>query len=823
MSLKTKPKPTRRAGGYRSRAAKSGVRRPSVRRKRSSSFNLPKFAQGQLGWVIVWIGVTVGLSVIFFNPLRNGVEAVLETLGLGVLLIVAAVVLDVRVAMRRPDITKEFLRLVGGYHLMLVFAFGVASMIKPDWTVGDVHFAGTSLGGDFGRLLTGSPIGVLGWLAAAGAGLSLIFPKRALQVWRGTVVSGKWVLSLDLPQNLMKGIASLFTALQPKDDYDEEERSLPQPYVPKHDEEWEETPLLTDGAFAEEEEEELEPEPESQNSVLVEGEPDDDKAERQQPLPMGRPAGRGWELPPLAALSEAADVEVRPIDNEVRAQLIVDTLASFGVDSRVVAVNQGPAVTQFGVEPGWEVKTRSVPLKDEHGKQMFDRDGAPLTKTEIVSKTRVRVNRITALANDLALALAAPTIRIEAPVPGKPIVGIEVPNTTMSTVALRSVIESTAFQKTVHKSKLALALGKGVSGESIAADLSKMPHLLIAGSTGSGKSVCINSIICGLLLHNTPEELRLVLIDPKRVELTTYNRAPHLAFSKVIVDMEEVVGTLQAVIHEMDSRYRRFAEIGVRNLEAYNKSPRASHKLPFWVVIIDELADLMMAAPYEVERQICRLAQLARATGIHLIVATQRPSVDVITGLIKANFPTRIAFAVSSQVDSRTIIDGVGAEKLLGRGDMLFMATDAAKPKRIQGSFVSDDEIEKVVDWWGSDRFRHLVPDKLDHLLEEANAEQADAEAKAEEDPLYEAARELAMEHSRISTSLLQRRLHIGYPRAARLIDMLEEEGVVSESEAGQSRQVIMTADSAADSGYGEDGVTFDSFGDDDPDPARFE
>jgi S-DNA-T family DNA segregation ATPase FtsK/SpoIIIE len=275
----------------------------------------------------------------------------------------------------------------------------------------------------------------------------------------------------------------------------------------------------------------------------------------------------------------------------------------------------------------------------------------------------------------------------------------------------------------------------------------------------------------------------------------------------------------------MDSRYRRFAEIGVRNIEAYNKSPRATHKLPFWVVIIDELADLMMAAPYEVERQICRLAQLARATGIHLIVATQRPSVDVITGLIKANFPTRIAFAVSSQVDSRTIIDGVGAEKLLGRGDMLFMATDAAKPKRIQGSFVSDEEIEKVVDWWGNDRFRHLVPDKMDHLLEEAKGEQAEAEARAEEDPLYEAARELALEHSRISTSLLQRRLHIGYPRAARLIDMLEEEGVVSGSESGQSRQVLVAAGSGEeDDGFGEETASFDSSGSGDgQDSARFE
>ena len=287
--------------------------------------------------------------------------------------------------------------------------------------------------------------------------------------------------------------------------------------------------------------------------------------------------------------------------------------------------------------------------------------------------------------------------------------------------------------------------------------------------------------------------------------------------------MDEVVGTLQAVIHEMDSRYRRFAEMGVRNIEGYNKSPRASHKLPYWVVIIDELADLMMAAPYEVERQICRLAQLARATGIHLIVATQRPSVDVITGLIKANFPTRIAFSVSSQVDSRTIIDGAGAERLLGRGDMLFMATDAAKPRRIQGAYVGDEEIEQIVDWWANDRFRHLAPDKLDHLLEEAEEEGASASKAAEEDPLYEAAKELAMEHSRVSTSLLQRRLHIGYPRAARLIDMLEEEGVVGEAESGQSRQVLVSSD--RDPGFGDDEetVSFDSYGSDDKDTARFE
>jgi DNA segregation ATPase FtsK/SpoIIIE, S-DNA-T family len=790
MAVKTKPRPIRRASSYQPRRDPSAgrPRRNKPRRKRGSS----AIPQQVLPGLLVGAGVIIVLGVVFSGPLVNALEAVLRGVGLAALLLVVAAALDAGVALRRLQLSSDFLRTLAGGHLLLVFAFGVLGLFSPGWSIGDTHFADVTLGGDAGGWLVGSPLAVLSWLFAGAAGFSLTWPKRAGQMSRGAVLASRWIASLEIPQRLAHGLAALMTMLMPRPEESYDDYADPQPYLPKHDEEWEETPLLEQPA--EEDEPEPEPEPDPKTNMLVTSDAEDEPAGYQQTLPMGRPAGRaGWELPPVNALAEAADVEVRPLDNEARSRLIVDTLASFGVDSRVVAINQGPTVTQFGVEPGWEVKTRSVAVKDEKGKQVFDRDGRPVTRSEVVSRTRVRVNRITALANDLALALAAPTIRIEAPVPGKPIVGIEVPNTTTSLVSLRSVIESQAFQKVNGKSKLSLALGKGVSGDSVAADLAKMPHLLIAGATGSGKSVCINSIIACFLVHNTPEELRLVLIDPKRVELTTYNRVPHLAFSKVIVDMEEVVGTLQAVIHEMDSRYRRFAEIGVRNVEGYNKSPLATHKMANWVVIIDELADLMMVAAYEVERQICRLAQLARATGIHLIVATQRPSVDVITGLIKANFPTRIAFAVSSQVDSRTIIDSVGAEKLLGRGDMLFMATDAAKPKRIQGSYVSDEDVEKIVNWWANDRFRHLAPDKLDHLLDEVKGEEAAAAVKAaEDDPLYEAARELAMQHSRISTSLLQRRLHVGYPRAARLVDMLEEQGVVSASESGQSRQVLL-------------------------------
>jgi S-DNA-T family DNA segregation ATPase FtsK/SpoIIIE len=351
-------------------------------------------------------------------------------------------------------------------------------------------------------------------------------------------------------------------------------------------------------------------------------------------------------------------------------------------------------------------------------------------------------------------------------------------------------VESPSFQRLSTRSKLALALGKSVSGDPVVADLAKMPHLLIAGATGSGKSVCINSIIACLLMHASPEEVRLVMIDPKRVELSAFARIPHLAFSSIVVDLDKVVGTLQAIIHEMEARYRRFASLAVRNVETYNRHARCPRRLPYWVVIVDELADLMMAAPYEVERQICRLAQLARATGIHLVIATQRPSVDVVTGLIKANFPTRIAFAMSSQVDSRTVLDMAGAEKLLGRGDMLYMPTDAAKPKRLQGVYVSDQEVDRLVAFWTQDRFRELERDIYDHLVEEAQPEVD--ELFGADDPLFERARELTAEHTRVSVSLLQRRLRVGYPRAARLMDMLEERGMVSRAEGSGSREVLV-------------------------------
>ena len=486
--------------------------------------------------------------------------------------------------------------------------------------------------------------------------------------------------------------------------------------------------------------------------------------------------GTKWQLPSISILDRTPEIQPAEVDTERGARLIEEALASYGVEAKVVQVNVGPTVTQFGVEPGWDRKFKEIKEKD--------RDGSIRIRLEEVAKTRVKVERIASLANDLALALAASTIKIEAPVPGKSMVGIEVPNSIAGLVSLRSVMESAPFHKLKSRTKLPLALGKGVSGETVVADLAKMPHLLIAGATGSGKSVCMKSMIATFLAYTTPDDVRLLLIDPKRVELVVFNNAPHL-ISAVVVDREKAVATLRWFNREMDHRYDKLASVGARDIETYNKNPRVEESLPYLLLIIDELADLMATAPDEVERTLCRLAQLARATGIHLIVATQRPSVDVVTGLIKANFPARISFAVTSQVDSRTILDSGGAEKLLGRGDMLFLPPDAARPKRLQGSFISEAEIERLVSFWITQRPQEVyVPQLAEELAQESLG-------VSHEDLLLEKAKRLALEHSRISTSFLQRRLGIGYPRAARLMDLLEEQGVVATGEPGKSREVL--------------------------------
>jgi len=480
---------------------------------------------------------------------------------------------------------------------------------------------------------------------------------------------------------------------------------------------------------------------------------------------------RKWRLPSISEiLEDYTEQEISQADLRMKVKVIEETLASFGIPARVVEVNQGPTVTQFGVEPGY------IEKRGPNGR---------------VIRMKVKVSKIKALANDLALALAASPIRIEAPVPGRHVVGIEVPNTELSLVSLRGVMESEAFQE--MDSKLKIALGRDVAGQPVVADLATMPHLLIAGATGSGKSVCINSMVTCLLCINTPETLRLLLVDPKRVELVHFNGVPHL-ISPVVVELERVIGALQWVIREMERRYRLFSQTGARHIDHYNQivAPKGGEILPYLLVVIDELADVMMIAPDEVERMITRLAQMSRATGIHLIIATQRPSVDVITGLIKANFPARISFAVTSQVDSRVVLDTSGAERLLGRGDMLFMPPDSTKLIRIQGCFVSDREVRRLVRYW---RGQGIAEKPAAQPVQEPLWPEFKPLKKGapEEDDLLEEAIRVIKEHRRASISLLQRKLRIGYGRAARLMDLLEERGIVGPDEGvGRPRRVLI-------------------------------
>ncbi len=467
-------------------------------------------------------------------------------------------------------------------------------------------------------------------------------------------------------------------------------------------------------------------------------------------------SGNGiWEYPPLSLLSDAPGQKADRGDIKKIAAVIEKTLQSFGIEARVAEVNLGPAVTQYALEIALGTK----------------------------------VSKITSLSNDLALATEAPTgqIRIEAPIPGRNLVGIEIPNRSLEIVTLKTMLSSAVLQKS--RSKLTVSLGLDVSGNPLVADLAKMPHILIAGTTGSGKSVMINSFISSLLFRASPTEVKLILIDPKRVELTSYNAIPHL-LTPVIVDVEKILSSLKWAMGEMDRRYKLFAERGVRNIDSYNELS-GFQALPYIVIIIDELADLMMFAPVEVEDAIARLAQMARATGIHLVIATQRPSVNVITGLIKANVPCRIAFNVSSMIDSRVILDTPGAEKLLGRGDMLYIPPEQAKPTRIQGAFVSEKEVKKLVDFLKS---------KAPHVeyTEEVTTQQlvlkknGPGSGGGSNDPLFEEAIRVVCQYDRASASLLQRRLSVGYARAARILDQLEAVGIVSAGEGSKPRDVLV-------------------------------
>jgi S-DNA-T family DNA segregation ATPase FtsK/SpoIIIE len=486
-----------------------------------------------------------------------------------------------------------------------------------------------------------------------------------------------------------------------------------------------------------------------------------------------------WLLPKIAdILDPGSPMLLQTNFDKDRARQIEETLYSFGAPAHIVEIHRGPSVTQFGVEPDF--------IENRKG------------------RTRVRVSRIVSLSDDLALVLAAPSIRIQAPVPGRNYVGIEVPNSEVSLVALRDILESEVFHR--KKTPLRFALGKDVSGKPYATNLDNMPHLLIAGATNSGKSVCENVILCSLLLNNTPANLKLVLVDPKRVELTQYNGIPHL-LAPVVVEPDRVVAVLQWVMREMDMRYEKFAKAKTRNITEYNATQ--PDKLPNLVMVVDELSDLMMRAPEETEHCITRLAQLSRATGIHLIIATQRPSTDVITGRIKANFPARIAFAVTSNVDSRVILDQPGAEKLLGKGDMLFQAPDSPAPVRLQGCYVSDGEILRLVDHWRLQgmNINPTLPAgqtlQIDSLpggvpLKQVPLWDEPAAKGSNEDPIMKESIELVRRAGKASISMLQRRLGIGYSRAARLIDAMEDQGIIAPAYPGApSREVLDYGESA--------------------------
>lgn len=471
---------------------------------------------------------------------------------------------------------------------------------------------------------------------------------------------------------------------------------------------------------------------------------------------LGDAGGGIWEYPPLSLLTESSGGKADRGDINKIARKIEETLQSFGVDARVAEVNLGPAVTQYALELALGTK----------------------------------VSKITALANDLALATEAPTgqIRIEAPIPGRNLVGIEIPNRSLEIVNLRQMLASNIMQK--NKSKLTVSMGLDVSGIPIIADLGKMPHVLVAGTTGSGKSVLVNAFICSLLFRASPQEVRLIMVDPKRVEFTAYNGIPHL-LTPVIVEPKEILSALKWGMTEMDKRYKLFAERGVRNIEGYNELS-GFQALPYIVIVIDELADLMMFAPVEVEDAVARLAQMARATGIHLVIATQRPSVNVITGLIKANVPCRIAFNVSSMIDSRVIIDGPGAEKLLGRGDMLYVPPESSKPTRIQGAYVSEKEIKRLVDFLKNNHYpveytEEVVNQPLPLKGKGGFIEGGDSGR----DAMFEDAVRLVCQFNTASATFIQRKLQVGYARAARIVDQLQEANIIGPADGSKPREVL--------------------------------
>ena len=493
---------------------------------------------------------------------------------------------------------------------------------------------------------------------------------------------------------------------------------------------------------------------------------------------------KSYNLPSVDLLDDLKEISISESEINSTAQKIQDA-ASHG------DLQPGPVVTLYGLKPGWITKIKKEKQFDDDGNVIIDENGRQVMK-EVQSKNRVKVDSIMSREKDLSLALKTPSIRIETPVLGESLVGIEVPNPNPGLIGIKSLIKDYSFVNLLSQNdSLPIALGKGSGGDNVTIDLTKMPHLLIAGATGSGKSVCMNAIVSSLIYSRSPDQLRLLLVDPKRVELTQYNGIPHMV-TPVIVELDTVAKVFRGVISEMFKRYKLLESQSVRNISELNK--KFTNAMPYLVIVIDELADLMMTSGVEIERSICRLAQLGRATGIHLVIATQRPSVDVVTGLIKSNFPSRVSFSVSSSIDSRTILDTTGAEKLLGKGDMLYLPIDASLPSRLQGCFINDTEISKLVNFWKNNSFMNSQYEiNVFDDSNENNKSTDDNDLDPNKDSLFNDAVGLAKSTKKLSISFLQRKLRIGYPRAARLMDELEEEGIVGPmQDSVKSRDVII-------------------------------
>ncbi|MCI0821744.1 MAG: DNA translocase FtsK [Chloroflexi bacterium] len=727
----------------------------------------------------------VALVVLFqpawaIDPLRTAAERVLTELGVGVVPIALWGLWVAYLLVYRTLALFRRWRWVLGSAAVIAALQGTLGYVEAG-----LPLVGTvSLGGDAGAAVQGENA-ALGYLRTAGlwaAGVSLLAPSLVRRVLgrtaRGSVQAYRrapvhrgigWTLGLAVRQ-----AAAPLRSVRDRRRGTKLARELgsfldanPAP-----------TPEQPDAAP------EAPPEAPPAEDEVTAATPEPEAPVKAPPLARAAKSGERWTLPALDLLAPGAPASAVTEEHEATARLIESALAEHSVEVRVAEIRPGPTVTMFGLVPGWQRRRRPA------GRNRGDDGGSDAEEIG----NRVRVDAIIAREKDLALALAAPSLRIQAPVPGESVVGIEVPNRSSATVAIRAVMESPAYRSLAERDGLPVALGLASAGEPVVVDLVDMPHLLIAGATGSGKSVCISSIIASLITHRGPSDLRLMLVDPKRVELTPFNGIPHLV-TPVVVEPDRVVRLLRGAIQEMLRRYRLLEDAGVRNIQSYNRSPKAAEHLPYFVICIDELADLMMSSAFDIEQVLCRLAQLGRAIGIHLVVATQRPSVDVVTGLIKANFPSRIAFAVASQVDSRTILDTVGADRLLGRGDMLFLSSDAPKPRRVQGAFVSDEETERLTDHWRTHKPIEVQDMPLEELAIAAEVVQAEAQSNEpldETDSLYDRALQLARTNGQISTSLLQRRLRIGYPRAARLMDQLQDEGIVgSSAEPGKPREVL--------------------------------